>query len=101
MWYGTAPLGLERAGALRHLEALPGRQLAIVRYFPGHNPLDDWVYNAADIDGSKVVWARDMGADRNQELIRYFKDRVVWLVEPDIAPLRISPYVELPQEPRP
>jgi hypothetical protein len=101
MWYGTPPLGFERAGALRQLEALPGRQLAIVRYSPSHNPLDDWVYNAADIDGSRVVWARDMGAERNQELIRYFKDRVVWLIEPDIVPLRISPYVELPQEARP
>jgi hypothetical protein len=98
MWYGTAPLGLERAGALRRLETLPGRQLAIVRYSPSHNPLDDWVYNAADIDGSRIVWARDMGAARNQELIRYFKDRAVWLVEPDKTPPGISPFVESTHE---
>jgi hypothetical protein len=37
----------------------------------------------ADIDGSKVVWARDMGAEKNQNLIEYFSDRQVWLVKPD------------------
>jgi hypothetical protein len=98
MWYGTAPLGLERANVLRQLETQPGRQLAIVRYAPDHNSLDEWVYNSADIDRSKVVWARDMGAPGNQELIHYFKDRAVWLVEPDKIPPRISLYVDLPKE---
>ncbi len=94
MWYGTEPLGLERASVLRQLEALPGRQLAIVRYTPEHDPLDDWVYNAADIDGAKVVWARDMGATENEALIRYFKDRTVWLVQPDSTPPGISRYLQ-------
>jgi hypothetical protein len=66
--------------------------LAIVRYGPGHNPGNEWVYNAADIDGSKVVWARDAGADDNLELIRYYQNRKVWLIEPDVIPARISPY---------
>ena len=33
----------------------------IVRYGPGHNLQDDWVFNRADIDGSAIVWARDWG----------------------------------------
>jgi hypothetical protein len=86
MWYGTAPLGLPRANVLARLEAMPGKQLAIVRYAPEHAPFDDWVYNAADIDGSKVVWAREMNAQDNLELTRYFRDREVWLVEPDFDP---------------
>ena len=44
------------------------------------NPFD-WVYNAADIDTSKVVWARDLGPEKNQELIDYYKGRTVWVVD--------------------
>jgi hypothetical protein len=91
-WYGPEHFGVERAQIEAGLEQLPGRQLAIVRYFPGHVPLDEWVYNWADIDGSKVVWAREMSAADNLELIHYYHDRKIWLVEPDAQPATVSPY---------
>jgi len=92
MWYGTEPLGLPRAQIAAQLEAAPGKHLAIVRYSPDHPPFDDWVYNRADIDASKVVWARELHAAENPEVIRYFHDRQVWLVEPDFTPPRVSIY---------
>jgi hypothetical protein len=92
MWYGTEPLGLQRANVLSQLSRIPGKQLAVVRYSPEHAPFDDWVYNAADIDASKVAWAREMRAVSNRELLRYFQDRQVWLVEPDFDPPKVSPY---------
>jgi hypothetical protein len=92
MWYGTEPLGLARAHVLTELENLPGPQLAIVRYAPNHAPFDDWVYNAADIDRSRVVWAREMENQDNAKLLSYFHDRTAWLVEPDANPPAISPY---------
>jgi hypothetical protein len=92
MWYGTAPLGLPRAHVVAQLEGYPGAQLAIVRYAPDHRPFDDWVYNAADIDQSRMVWAREMETRNSLELLRYFRDRRAWLVEPDSNPPRISPY---------
>ena len=85
-------MGQERARLLRQISSLPERQLVLVRYRSDHNDLQDWVYNEADIDGSKVVWARDMGPAANEELIRYFKHRRVWLLEPDEKPLRLSSY---------
>jgi hypothetical protein len=70
-----------------------GRQLAIVRYGPHHDVwYHEWVYNKADIDGAKVVWARDMGPARNKELLDYFRDRHVWLVEADETPPKVVPY---------
>jgi hypothetical protein len=96
MWYGTAPLGLPRAHVVAELEGYAGPQLAIVRYAPNHAPFDDWVYNAADIDKSRVVWAREMGTRNSPELLQYFRDRRVWLVEPDSNPPRISPYPRQP-----
>jgi hypothetical protein len=89
-WYGAAPLGVERARVSRELESLPGRQLAIVAYAPQHM-LNDWVYNAADIDTSKVIWARQMDPASDRELLNYYKDRQAWLVEPDSNPPRVSP----------
>ena len=73
----------------------PGRQLVIVQYSPDHNPFDEWVYNAADIDGSKVIWARGMDTANDLELIRIAttSDRKVWLVQPDKEPAEVSPYL--------
>jgi hypothetical protein len=87
-------MALERTRILTQLEALPHKQLILVRYPPDHDPLQEWVYNGADIDGSKVVWARDMGAEKNYELIEYFKNRHVWLVEPNGKPARVMAYPE-------
>jgi hypothetical protein len=95
MWYGTAPLGLPRAHVAAELRGHSGPQLAIIRYAPDHAPFDDWVYNAADIDGSKIVWAREMEAGNSRDLLRYFRGRTAWLVEPDENPPRISPYPSL------
>ncbi len=91
-WYSTDFHNLDRARVLAQLREAPGRHLVIARYQPDHEVLEEWVYNEADIDGSKVVWARDMGAAKNRELIDYFKDRRVWLVEPDEKPVRLTAY---------
>jgi hypothetical protein len=69
-----------------------GKQLVFVRYWPGHIFQDEWVYNAADIDRARVVWARDLGAEDNQKLRGYYKDRTAWLLEPDARPPRLTPY---------
>jgi hypothetical protein len=69
-----------------------GRHVVIVRYAPDHDPLDDWVFNHANIDGSAIVWARDMGAARNRELLDYYRDRQVWLLEPDAREPALVPY---------
>jgi hypothetical protein len=86
------PMGVERAEILAELDSLPGGHLVFVRYGPDHDSLAEWVYNEADIDHAKVVWARDMGPAENGELIKYFKERRLWLVKPDEEPPRLSPY---------
>ena len=77
---------LARAEISRQLEDLPGKQLVIVHYSPDHISDHEWVYDRADIDASKVVWARDMGEKENRELLDYYPNRTVWIVEPDQSP---------------
>jgi hypothetical protein len=74
------------------MEQFPGQQFLLVRYSSRHNPVNEWVYNAPDIDTSKVVWAREMDAAHNLELIHYYPDRKVWLVDPDLLPATGLPY---------
>jgi len=83
---------LARARIERDLENSPDRHLIIVRYEPSHVPEGEWVYNLADIDSQKVIWARDMGEERNRELLQYYQGRRVWLLEPDESPPKLSPY---------
>jgi hypothetical protein len=83
---------LARARILRDLENTPGRHLIIVQYSDMHDPDREWVYNRADIDRARTVWARDMGEDENERLIRYFSDRKIWLLMADHAVPVLQPY---------
>jgi hypothetical protein len=88
----TWPRGnLERAAIVRELEDLPGEHLVIVRYAPDHDLDREWVYNAAVIDDAKVVWARDMGDTKNEELRQYFHNRHVWRLDADQPLPRLEP----------
>lgn len=82
----------ERECIARTLGNKPGKHLVIVRYGPNHNPHQEWVYNEAEIDAAKVVWAREMDKVQNQKLLNYFKDRHIWLLEADRMPPRLIPY---------
>jgi hypothetical protein len=81
-----------RAYIAEWLAQRPGKQLVVVRYTPYHHPNQEWVYNGADIDGSKVVWAREVDAQQDAALLRYFKDREAWLLEADVYPQRVVRY---------
>lgn len=81
-----------RAEIENRLQALPGRQLVVVHYGPRHDASASWVNNFADIDGSKIVWAHDMGEAGNEELLRYFSDRQVWLLNPEQHEVQFTPY---------
>ena len=85
----------------QELSKIPGKLLVFVRYWPQHIFQDEWVYNEADIDGARIVWARDLGAAENQKLQRYYPDRTVWLLEPDARTPALSPYRAEPPAPTP
>lgn len=80
-----------RESMIERLAARPGKDLILVRY-ESTRYVDrfEWVYNAADIDASEVVWARELSESENEKLRAHFKQRQVWLLDPTILPLRLS-----------
>ena len=82
---------LERVRVTHELAQMPDKQLVLVNYGPHHDVDWEWVWNAGDIDSSKVVWARDMGEPANAELLNYFKDRQVWRLSGDETEPKAQP----------
>jgi hypothetical protein len=85
---------LERANLVKKLTSDGGKHLIVVRYGPHHNVHADRIANAADIDASPVVWAREMNPEQNAKLLEYFRDRHIWLlyVDDDNEPSILSTY---------
>jgi hypothetical protein len=82
---------LGRAAIVKELDAMPGKDVVLVKYAADFDPDREWVFNGADIDGQKIVWARDMGPEKNQELLDYYRGRKFWIVEAD-GEARLEPY---------
>jgi hypothetical protein len=74
------------------LASLPGDHLIFVKAKRDPNNLYQWIYNAADIDGSRFVWARDLGDAENTQLAASMAGRRVWMVDPNVEPATLAAY---------
>lgn len=94
-WCWQSLQNRDRAEVLSRLQKRDGAQMVIVHYNVENRPSNlYWVYNQADLESAKIIWADDMGPAKNEELIAYFKGRQVWLVDADSTPPKLVPYSE-------
>jgi hypothetical protein len=102
-WLGQCALGLwapgqvpklaaEREQVIQQVGQVPGDHLIVVRYGPGHLIHDEWVYNRADIDAARIVWAREMGPAADRSLLDHYAKRHVWLLTVDGDAPRLVAY---------
>ena len=91
-WHTLDHGNANRVAVSRQLAQQSGRQLVFVHYAPQHIFQEEWVWNEADIDAARVVWARDLGTDENRKLLAYYPGRTVWLLDPDQSPAHLNPY---------
>ena len=82
----------QRAQINSRLQQDAARHLIIVPSNMKRSEHEAWVYNEADIDAAKIVWAHEMDEMRNRQLLRYFKDRQSWLLNLDTEPPTLMPY---------
>jgi hypothetical protein len=84
-----------RAALIRSLSALDRSQLVIVRYpSPDWKVGQEWVYNSAEIDRQRVVFAHDLGAEQDRALLDYYPDRAALLLtfDPVTGKEKLEPY---------
>jgi hypothetical protein len=81
----------QRAQIERDMRQIGDLNLIFVRYDATHDPNQEWVYNGSDLFNAPVLWARDMGVEQNKTLIGYYRNRKVWLLQPEKGPSLI-PY---------
>jgi hypothetical protein len=92
-------VSIDRNRVEREVLAHPGRHLCLVRYTPGHDGWQEWVFNGADPASERLVWARSLDPETDRKVIAAFPGRTVWLVKPDRAGDMLKPYP--PNEPWP
>ena len=87
---------VDRAASLRRsvedvLGARRGTHVVTVRYAADHDPHAEFVFNAADVAGAKIVWLRDPPEAERAAVAAAFPGRRFWLFEPDRSG-RLRPY---------
>lgn len=81
-----------RSSIKRQLEREPGRHLVFVHYDPDYTIHDEWVYNGADLAGSRILFAHDLGAAKNSRLIADSPGRAIWLLHVGQKETRLDAY---------
>ncbi len=77
---------------MAELAKAPGNHLVFVKAKTDSHNLFQWIYNGADIDGSRFVWARDLGDAENAQLAASMAGRKVWMVDPNVEPAALTAY---------
>ena len=77
---------------ITELAKTPGNHLVFVKAKTDSQNLFQWIYNGADIDGSRFIWARDLGDAENARLAGSMAGRKVWMVDPNVEPATLTAY---------
>ena len=63
------------------VEKSADRYIAIVSYADDYDFHDEIVFNKADIANAKLIWAHDLGTEKNKALLEYYNNRQVLRVK--------------------
>ena len=85
--------GMGRTRLVNELLSKADFHLVFVKYSPRYPPHFEWVYNEADLNGTPVLFAHDLGDVENNSLIDAYPNRLVWkvYVSPEVHLARYRP----------
>ena len=73
------------------IEKLPGKYIAVVSYGSDYTVHDEIVYNKADIENAKLIWAYDLGEEKNKVLLSYYNNRKILRIKISGSQIKIKP----------
>ncbi|MGQ0641182.1 MAG: hypothetical protein ACT4P6_10500 [Gemmatimonadaceae bacterium] len=73
----------QRDSLARALQSKGTKHLVLVSYGRKHSTHEEWVHNAADLNETKVLWARSLAPEKDARLMQHFRDRTPWKVHVD------------------
>lgn len=92
-WTQPARIPEREKIAEKILRADPTSQhLVIVAYGDDFSVHEEYVYNTASMETAPILWARDMGPEKNLQLAQHFPTRKLWLWHlPDVETQSLEP----------
>jgi hypothetical protein len=84
--------GMWRQDVITRLNERGGGHLVFVRYDKSYTLYGNWVYNNADLNTARVIFAYDFGDEKNRGLIARYRSRSVWLCTLSRAKSELLPY---------
>jgi hypothetical protein len=79
-----------RSEILASIRHHPGKHLVLVNYGEPQNCHEAWIYNEANLDDAKVVWARSINPSADARLCASFGERTVWRLHVDDEACKLS-----------
>jgi hypothetical protein len=92
----AAKLDTPRAQILARLEGAGGYHLVFVEYDKTFSIHYELVYNGADLNGARILFAHDLGTEHNAALIRVLPGRTVWRARVSNERTELLPYASGP-----
>jgi len=97
-----APRETQRSMLIKRLESAGGRHLVFVDYakgWPAWEPNTEWVYNGADLNQGRILFAHLRSDAENRQLMAEYKNRAAWRVRvgPSPTDVQCEPYGDLPE----
>jgi hypothetical protein len=85
-----------RAEITRLLQRRADRGLVLVRYASDASPGIEWVYNEADLDQARLLFARSLSPEQDRELVLAYPERRVWVLNAKGSRLGVAAHPDAP-----
>jgi len=78
----------QRRHVIGAVGVVPGDHIVLVAYDPDYSIHWEWVYNSAEIDAQRIIWARALDPATDSVLVDYYPARTAWrlFLTPDEPP---------------